>query len=335
MATVPSGFHAVRSEATLRVLVTGGAGFIGSNVADRLVERGAEVAVFDDLSTGFREFVPPRARFYEGDLADPAQIERSVAEFRPEVVSHHAAQIDVRKSVTDPLHDARVNVLGSLALLQSAARHGVRKIIYASTGGAIYGEGKELPARETHPIHPEAPYGASKHAVEHYLHLSRRLHGLDYTALRYPNVYGPRQNPLGEAGVNAIFIGLMLEGKRPRVFGDGEQVRDYLYVDDVVEANLLAIERGGGEILNLGTGVGVSVNDIVRELNAILGTHLEPIREPARPGEIQRIYLDAGRAREVLGWAPRVSFHDGLARTVEWFRRRAAEPTGVPWARRS
>ena len=304
----------------MRILVTGGAGFIGSNVADRFVELGHDVAVFDDLSTGFREFVPARARLVVGDLADPVAVNACVADFRPETVHHHAAQIDVRKSVSDPVHDARVNILGSIGLLQACTRHGVRKVVYASTGGALYGEGRHLPATEDHAVNPEAPYGASKHTVEHYLYMWKLLHGLDYTVLRYPNVFGPRQNPHGEAGVNAIFIGLMLEGKRPRIFGDGNAVRDYLYVSDVVEANVLALTKGGGETLNLGTGVPTSVNDIVRELKSILGFREDAIHEPPRPGEIQRIYLDASRAKRVLGWTPRVSFAEGLRRTVEWTR---------------
>jgi len=304
----------------VRILVTGGAGFIGSNVVDRFIELGHEVAVFDDLSTGFREFVDPRAEFHLGDLADASAIDRCVRSFEPEIVTHLAAQMDVRKSVTDPLFDARVNVLGSIGLLQACTKHGVRKVVYASTGGALYGEGRQLPATEDHPVNPESPYGASKHTVEHYLYLWKLLHGLDYTVLRYPNVYGPRQNPHGEAGVNAIFIGLMLEGKRPRIFGDGNAVRDYLYVSDVVDANVTALERGSGEMLNLGTGVGTSVNDIIRELQAILEFREEAIFEPARAGEIQRIYLDASRARQVLDWSPQVSFSDGLRRTVEWTR---------------
>jgi UDP-glucose 4-epimerase len=302
----------------VRILVTGGAGFIGSNVTDRFVADGHEVAVLDDLSTGFREFVNPRARFYEVDIADANALDRAIAEFRPDIVDHHAAQIDVRKSVTEPRRDATTNILGSLALLESSTRHAVRKVIYASTGGALYGEGRVLPATEDHPVNPEAPYGASKHAVEHYLYLWKLLHGLDYTVLRYPNVYGPRQNPHGEAGVNAIFIGLMLEEKRPRIFGTGEQVRDYLYVDDVVDANVLALERGSGEMVNIGTGVGTSVNDIFRELKAQMGFQEEPIYEDPRPGEIQRIYLDASRAKQVLGWAPKVTFAEGLRRTIEW-----------------
>ncbi len=304
----------------MRILVTGGAGFIGSQVADRFVSLGHEVAVLDDLSTGFRKFVPVAARFYPADLTDAAAVERCFAEFRPEVVDHHAAQIDVRRSVSDPVFDATVNILGGIQLLLACTRHGVRKCVYASTGGALYGEGRSLPATEDHPVNPEAPYGASKHTLEHYLYLWKLLHGLDYTVLRYANVYGPRQNPHGEAGVNAIFIGLMLQGKRPRIFGTGEQVRDYLYVGDVVDANEMALTAGGGETVNLGTGVGTSVNQIFRELQSLIGFAGEPIYEPARPGEVQRIYLDATRARQVLGWQPKVAFREGLRRTVEWTR---------------
>jgi UDP-glucose 4-epimerase len=304
----------------VRILVTGGAGFIGSNVADRFVALGHDVAVFDNLSSGFREFVHPKAKLYVGDLADATAVESAVADFRPDVVDHHAAQIDVRKSVDDPVFDARVNILGTLGLLQSCLAHGVKKFVYASTGGALYGEGRQLPAPEEHPVNPESPYGASKHTVEHYLYIWRLLHGLDYTVLRYPNVYGPRQNPHGEAGVNAIFIGLMLAGQPPKIFGDGSAVRDYLFVDDVVEANVLALSGGSGEMVNIGTGVGTSVNDIVRELKSITGFAGEPIHLPARPGEVQRIYLDASRAKRVLGWTPKVTFRQGLEKTVEWSR---------------
>jgi UDP-glucose 4-epimerase len=310
----------------MRILVTGGAGFIGSHVADRFLDLGHEVAVLDDLSTGFRSLVDPRARVYEVDITDAEAVERVVADFAPEIVDHHAAQIDVRRSVDDPVFDARTNILGALHLLQACTRHAVRKLVYASTGGALYGEGRRLPATEEHPVNPEAPYGVSKHTLEHYLYLWRLLHGLDYTVLRYPNVYGPRQNPHGEAGVNAIFIGLMLVGKRPRIFGTGEQVRDYLYVGDVVEANERALGAGSGEIVNLGTGIGTSVNEIFRELKSILGFAGEPLYEAPRPGEIQRIYLDASRAKRVLDWEPRVRFRDGLERTVEWSRRTGGRP---------
>jgi UDP-glucose 4-epimerase len=304
----------------MRILVTGGAGFIGSTVADRFVADGHQVAVLDDLSSGRRENLNPSAAFFEVDLRDADAVAGALAGFRPEIVDHHAAQIDVRSSVDRPVHDAAINVLGSLNLLQAAVASGARKLIYASTGGALYGEARYLPADEAHPVNPESPYGVSKHTVEHYLYLYKLLHGLDYTVLRYPNVYGPRQNPHGEAGVNAIFIGLMSEGKRPTIFGDGNQVRDYLYVDDVVEANARALERGGGETVNLGWARGVSVNDIYAALQRILGFAGEAVRAERRPGEVQRIYLAAGRAREVLGWTPRVEFEDGLRRTVEWYR---------------
>lgn len=302
----------------MRILVTGGAGFIGSHVVDRYVGMGHEVVAFDNLSSGRRDFVNAKARLVEADLVDADAVERCIADFAPDVVNHHAAQIDVRKSVSDPVFDATTNILGGIRLLESCSRHGVRKFIYASTGGALYGEGRSLPATEDHPVNPEAPYGASKHTLEHYLYIWKLLHGLDYTVLRYPNVFGPRQNPHGEAGVNAIFIGLMLDGKAPHVFGTGEQVRDYLYVADVVEANALALDRASGEVLNIGTGVGTSVNDIIRELEGIIGFRGEVVYEAPRPGEIQRIYLDASRAKTVLGWAPARSFRDGLRETVEW-----------------
>jgi UDP-glucose 4-epimerase len=314
-------------EVVVRILVTGGAGFIGSTVTDRFIALGHEVAVLDNLSTGFREFVNPKARFVKADVTDGEAVARFFAEWRPEIVSHHAAQMDVRKSVEDPVHDARTNLLGGINVLEAATRHGTRKVLYASTGGALYGEGRQLPATEDHPVNPESPYGASKHSFEHYLYIWKMLHGLDYTILRYPNVYGPRQNPHGEAGVNAIFIGLMLEGKRPKIFGTGEQLRDYVYVDDIVEANVLALAKGSGEMVNIGSGVGTSVKQIFTELKSILGFAGDPIYDEPRAGEIQRIYLDATRAREVLGWRPRVSFREGLEKTVAWARaEKAAQP---------
>jgi UDP-glucose 4-epimerase len=308
----------------MRILVTGGAGFIGSNVVDRFLAQGHDVAVLDNFSTGLRGNLNPKARLFEADLTDAVAVDAAVGAFRPELVDHHAAQIDVRKSVTDPIFDARTNLLGGIGLLEACVRHDVRKVVYASTGGALYGEGKTLPATEEHPIHPESPYGVSKYAFEHYLYYYAKLYGLDTTVLRYPNVYGPRQNPHGEAGVNAIFIGLLCAGKAPTIFGDGEQVRDYLYVDDVVDANERALTAGAGETVNLGWGKPVSVNDIVRELKTILGGGPDAIYAEARPGEIQCIYLDASRARRVLGWEPKVTFADGLKRTVEWYRKERA-----------
>ena len=304
----------------MRILVTGGAGFIGSNVADRFLALGHDVAVLDNLSTGRVENVDPRVKFYKADLIDRAGIDKAIEDFRPEIVDHHAAQIDVRHSVEAPVFDATTNILGGIGLLEACVRHGVRKLIYASTGGALYGEGKQLPATEEHPAHPESPYGVSKLSFEHYVYCFRLIHGLDATVLRYPNVYGPRQNPHGEAGVNAIFIGLMSEGKAPTIFGDGSQVRDYLYVDDVVRANELALTKGSGATVNLGWGKGVSVNDIVRHLKEILDFKGDAIYAAGRPGEVQKIYLDATRAGEVLGWKPEVTFDEGLRRTVAWYK---------------
>jgi UDP-glucose 4-epimerase len=313
----------------MRILVTGGAGFIGSHVVDRYLRGGHEVGVLDNLSSGFRHNLNPKAVFFPADVAREADVERVFGEFQPEIVNHHAAQIDVRRSVLDPVFDARVNVLGSLYLLQAAARHGVRKMLYASTGGALYGAVPRLPADEDQPIVPESPYGVSKHAAEQYLRLYRRLEGIDYTVLRYPNVFGPRQNPHGEAGVNAIFIALLCEGKTPVIYGDGEQVRDYLYVDDVAEANHLALERAGGEILNLGWGRPISVNQVYRTLCDILGHHGTARYAARRPGEVERITLDATRARERLGWRPTVPFEEGLTRTLAWYREAGARLTGA------
>jgi len=304
----------------LRILVTGGAGFIASHVTDRYLALGHEVAVLDNLSTGLRELVAPGAKFYEVDLRDVAGLARVFEAFRPEVVNHHAAQIDVRKSVDDPAHDAEINVVGSANLLLQCRRSGTKRFIYISSGGAMYGEPQYLPADEKHPVSPEAPYGITKHTVEHYVEVERRLFGLETVVLRYPNVYGPRQNPQGEAGVNAIFIGLMLAGRVPTIFGDGEALRDYLYVHDAVEANVLALEKGTGEAYNLGWGVGISVNQIYRELAGLL-SFPHPVKyAPARAGEVSRIYLDASKARAELGWEPRTPFREGLRQTIEFFR---------------
>ncbi len=305
-----------------KILVTGGAGFIGSNVVDRLIKEGHKVVVIDDLSTGFKRNLNKQAKFYEMDIRDRG-MEDVFKKEKFDYVIHHAAQMDVRRSTKEPEFDAEVNILGSLNLILNSQKFGVKKFIYASTGGAIYGEAKYLPADEKHPVNPLCQYGISKHTVEHYLYLYKALYGLNYTVLRYPNVFGPRQNPeINEAGVNSIFIGLMLKGKKPTIFGDGEQVRDYVYVDDIVEANLSALEKGTNEILNIGTGVGVSVNQIFEMLAKILGFKEKAIYAPPREGEILRIYLDATRARDVLGWRPKVSFGDGLKRTVEWWRKR-------------
>jgi UDP-glucose 4-epimerase len=304
----------------MRVLVTGGAGFIGSHVAELMLAHGHHVAVVDDLSTGHRENVPDGARFFECDIRD-AGLRNIFAEFQPDVVAHLAAQMSVRVSIQEPRRDADINVEGSINVLECARAQGTRKIIYASTGGALYGEPRYLPCDEAHRVTPLCHYGISKHTVEHYLELYAHLYGLDFTVLRFPNVYGPRQDPEGEAGVVAIFAGRMLEGLPVTIFGDGTQQRDFVYVSDVARANLLALEHGSGSIVNLGSNTGTSVLDIFRELALLTGYKLEPEFKPARLGEVYRIYLTGELAFAQLGWSPRVSLSAGLRQVAEWTRR--------------
>jgi UDP-glucose 4-epimerase len=311
-----------------KVLVTGGAGFIGSNVVDLLLSHGYDVAVVDDLSTGHRRNVNPRARFYELDIRSPALADVFEQE-RPDYVNHHAAQMNVRRSVADPSYDAEVNVLGSLNLIECAVRFEVKKLIYISSGGAVYGEPEYLPCDEVHPVNPICQYGVSKHVVEHYLYLYRRNYGLDYAVLRYPNVYGPRQDPFGEAGVVAIFTGQMLDGEPVTINGSGEQVRDFVYVQDCAIANLLAMRNGEGQIYNLGLGIGTSVNEIFAHLKEITGYVREARHGPPKLGETFRIYLDAGKARRELGWEPTTDLGEGLQRTVDYFRRERREQAVV------
>lgn len=309
----------------MKVLVTGGAGFIGSHVVDRLVAEGHQVAVVDDLSSGKRANLNPAASFYHMDIQDPALADVFEKE-KPEIVDHHAAQMDVRRAVADPAFDARVNVLGLLNVLENCVRHRVRKVIFISSGGAVYGEPERLPADETHPIRPITPYGITKYTGEKYLYYYRAVHKLDYTVLRYANVYGPRQDPHGEAGVVSIFIGLLARGETPSVYRypDGEMLRDYVFVRDVVEANVAAMARGGGQEFNVGTGRGTSVSELLAAVQRVMGTDLEPHYGEARPGEIRQTYLSIERAERVLGWRPRVSLEQGLCETAEWFRERSA-----------
>lgn len=307
------------SKNRLKILVTGGAGFIGSHVVDALLEAGHEVVIVDDLSTGRASNINPRARFYRMDIRDP-HLSEVFEQERFDIVNHHAAQMDVRKSVADPLFDADVNIRGSLNLLECARKSGVRKIVYISTGGAVYGEPEYLPCDEAHPVNPICPYGASKHTVEHYLYMYRVLYGLAYAVLRYPNVYGPRQDPNGEAGVVAIFIGQMLAGKQPTIFGSGEQERDFVYVGDCARANLLAMEDHVQGIFNIGSGRGTTINQIYALLSEITGYRRPPVYGPPRAGETFRIFLDATKARREMGWEPQVSLEEGLRRTVAYFR---------------
>jgi UDP-glucose 4-epimerase len=305
----------------MRTLVTGGAGFIGSNVTDALLARGDEVTVLDNLSTGKRENLEDAlskgARLVEADLRDGDAVRDVVEEAKPEVVFHLGAQIDVRRSVADPSYDASINVVGTINVLSAAHASGARRFVNSSTGGAIYGEGRVIPAPESHPAEPEAGYGQSKLAAEGYCELFRRLHKFSTVSLRYGNVYGPRQDPLGEAGVIAIFCGKLIDGGRPTVFGDGLQTRDYVYVGDVVAANLAAADSDAGGAFNIGLGVQSTVVEIA-ELLAKLSDRdgFEPEFAPERPGEIMHIALDAGRAREELGWEPQVQLEEGLERTL-------------------
>ncbi len=303
----------------MRILVTGGAGFIGSHVAQAYVDAGHEVAVLDNLSSGRKENVPEGARFVFGDAGSETALE-AIRTFRPEVLNHHAAQINVRKSVADPLFDARENILATLGLLEAARRSGVRKILFSSSGGAGYGEQEEFPADEKHPLRPVSPYGAAKISVELYLHFYRVQYGLEYTALRYSNVYGPRQDPHGEAGVVAIFCERLLKGQPAVINGDGEQTRDYVYVGDVVRANLAALSRGDGLSINVGTGIETDVNHLFRKIRELAGSRQEEIHGPAMPGEQRRSVIENRLASCELGWYPESSLDDGLALTLAYFR---------------
>jgi len=303
----------------MRILVTGGAGFIGSHVADRYIELGHEVAVLDDLSSGKRENVNPRAKLFRMSLLDE-RLAGAFDEFRPEAVSHHAAQVNVRRSVDAPELDTTVNVVGSVRLFQAAAAHGCGKVIYASSGGACYGDPPKLPAREDTPVRPLCPYGVSKYAAEKYLQLYGALNGLRFTVLRYANVYGPRQDSHGEAGVVAIFSELLLEGKAPTIFGDGTKTRDYVFVSDIVQANVLALDRGDGGVYNVGAGREVSDDEIFAAVRDAVGVKIEPVHSEFRAGEVRRIALDASRIRDEFGWRPRVALEQGVPKAVEFYR---------------
>ena len=308
----------------MKILVTGGAGFIGSNLVDALVGLNHDVVIVDNLSSGSRRNLNPKARFYEIDIRDRKLSEVFERE-KPDIVDHHAAQIDVRKSGEDPVADAEANILGSLNLITNCVRSGVKRVVYASTGGAIYGDPQYLPADENHPINPISQYGVSKHTVEHYLHLYSIIHGLEYMALRYSNVYGPRQNPYGEAGVVAIFAIQMLTGKQPTIFGPGDKTRDYAHVSDIVQANVTALTKGKNAIYNIGTGVETSDQEIFDTLAGVLGYKGKPIYAPVRKGEVYRISLDCSKARKELGWSPKLSLKEGIAQTAEYYRKLAKQ----------
>ena len=306
----------------MRVLVTGGAGFIASHVTDALLAAGHQVSVIDDISTGRRDNLNPQARFYELDVQDAAVAEIFRRE-RPEVLCHHAAQMDVRRSVADPLFDARVNLLGLLNLMEHGRQYGLRRVLFSSTGGAIYGEQDVFPAPEGHKTEPLSPYGVAKLASERYLFFYSITYGISYAALRYANVYGPRQNPHGEAGVVAIFTEKLLRGEQPIINGDGTQTRDYIYVGDLVRANLAALHSDFTGAVNLGTGIETDVNEIFRLLARLCGSSAAEQHGPAKAGEQSRSVIDNALAARVLGWRPEVSLEDGLRRTVDYFRQRS------------
>jgi UDP-glucose 4-epimerase len=304
----------------MRILVTGGAGFIGSHTVDALVAAGThEVAVIDNLSAGKPDQVNSRARFHQADIRDAAEVGRIIASERPEVMVHLAAQMDVRRSVADPAFDAQVNLVGFLNLMEAARQHGLRRVVFSSTGGAIYGEQDTFPADESHPCRPVSPYGVAKFSTESYLFFYRAQYGIEYAAMRYANVYGPRQDPHGEAGVVAIFCGRLLEDQPVTIFGDGEQTRDYVYVGDVVRANVAAVAAPATGPINVGTGIETSVNRLYGILAAVAASDRPPAYAPARPGEQKRSVIAAARAGRELGWQPEVTLEDGLRRTYRFF----------------
>ncbi|HVX19273.1 MAG TPA: NAD-dependent epimerase/dehydratase family protein [Acidimicrobiales bacterium] len=315
----------------MRTLVTGGAGFIGSTLVDRLLAEGHAVDVVDDLSRGsLANLAEARAdrshevTFHQIDIRDPG-VTALIARRQPEVVFHLAAQVDVRVSVADPALDAAINVVGSLQVLEGARQGGARKVVFASSGGTIYGDvpGTELPIKESHAQQPVSPYGVAKKVVTDYLHVYRDLYQIEYTSLALANVYGPRQDPHGEAGVVAIFAGRLLGGEPCTIFGDGRQTRDYVYVDDVVDAFVRAAEKGSGLVLNIGTGVETSVVDLYRTMAGLAGVVGEPEHAPARPGELERSALDASRAAIHLGWEPWTTLPEGSAAVLRWFHDRS------------
>ena len=303
----------------MKIVVTGGAGFIASHLVDAFLERGHEVHVFDDLSTGQLSNLDAKATLHKVDIAEK-QAASLIEQIKPDILSHHAAQMDVRHSVADPTFDARVNILGFINLLESSKNAGVKKVIFASSGGAVYGEQEVFPAPEGHGTQPASPYGVSKRAGELYLSYYQQAFGLPYIALRYANVYGPRQSAKGEAGVVAIFLSLLLSGKTPIINGDGRQTRDYVYVGDVVAANVAAVDSSFVGPINIGTGVETDVVTIFQHLRDALGSSGEAQHGPAKPGEQRRSCLDTSRAAQVLGWRPQMALKDGLQNTATYYR---------------
>lgn len=307
----------------MNILVTGGAGFIGSHVVDAYIDLGHNVIVIDDLSSGSLENLNPKAKFHLLDIRDD-KVEEIFKSEKIDVVNHHAAQMNVRKSVEDPIFDADVNIIGSLKLLQYSVKYGVKKFIFASTGGAVYGEQDYFPADEEHPTRPLSPYGVAKLSVEKYLYFYEQVHGLKYVILRYANIYGPRQNPHGEAGVVAVFTSKMLKGEQPVINGDGLQTRDYTYVGDVVNANVLVLDYDKSDVFNIGTGIETDVNTLFHKLKTLTKANCEEFHGPPKAGEQRRSVISYEKIHKVLGWKPSLSLDEGLKVTVEFFKNKLA-----------
>lgn len=303
----------------MKILVTGGAGFIASQIADAFINEGHEVHILDNLSTGFEQNINPKTKFIKSDILSPS-IHELFSKEKYDVVNHHAAQIDVRKSVEDPMFDANTNILGTINLLQACVKAGVKKFMFASTGGAVYGEQEFFPADENHPTNPVSPYGITKLTIEKYLYFYKNEYGLNYTILRYANVYGPRQNPFGEAGVVAIFVNKLLKNENPLINGDGKQTRDYVFVEDVVKANVFTLDTEDSEIFNVGTGIETSVNELFIKLNSIAGNKAKEKHGSAPKGEQMRSVITSGKLFKKFNWKPSVKIDEGLQNTFDSFK---------------
>ncbi|MEK7264276.1 MAG: NAD-dependent epimerase/dehydratase family protein [Bacteroidota bacterium] len=303
----------------MKILVTGGAGFIASHIADAYINAGHSVAIVDNLSTGFEKNINPHAQCFKMDIRSE-ELQSAFAEFRPDVVNHHAAQMDVRKSVADPQFDASVNILGGINLMENCREFGVKKFIFASTGGAIYGEQDYFPADEQHPLRPLSPYGIGKLTTEKYLFYYKEIFGLKNTILRYANIYGPRQNAMGEAGVVAIFCTKMLQNEQPLINGDGLQTRDYVFIEDVVQANLLALNDANSTEYNIGTGIETNVNELFHSIKKLCHSSVEEKHGEGKAGEQKRSVLTSQKISTALGWKQTVNIQDGLSKTVEYFK---------------
>ncbi len=302
----------------MKILVTGGCGFIGSHIVDKLIRLGNQVIILDNLSTGKKENLNPKAKFFYIDIND-TKVEDIFKTEKPDYVIHQAAHVDVVKSLKDPIFDAKTNILGSLNILENCRKYGVKKIVYGNSGGAGPGEPKYVPIDEEHPVNPLCPYGVSKHSVEHYLKIYSRLYNLKYTSLRYANVYGPRQDPFGEGGVVAIFVHKLLHNEAPRIFGSGNQTRDFVFVEDVADANILAIKKGDNECFNVGTGIETSINKLFQALKKLCKSSINPEYAEARKEDIIRSSLNNSKIR-TIGWNPSTNLEEGLKKTIDWYK---------------